>query len=219
MFKKRSSISIPQMCHPHMGPAVWEEPSLSIISESPLSQFSCLQVVATPWTVAHQAPLPMGFSRQEYWSGLPCPPPGDLPNPGIEPASPALQVDSLLLRLLGSLRYAIVITSPCGVNKYFSCVGRHFETQQLFRFLPHFGVIYLGQVGLMGSHFTSHEPFCHWASQVVPGSGRSSGGGHGNPLQCSCWRIPRTEKPDGLVHGVTKSWTRLRRCSMHTWRR
>ena len=47
----------------------------------------------TPWTVGHQAPLSMGFSRQEYWSGLPCPPPGDLPNPGIEPAfltSPAL---------------------------------------------------------------------------------------------------------------------------------
>ena len=39
------------------------------------------------WTIAHQAPLSMGFSRQEYWSGLPCPPPGDLPNPGIEPAS------------------------------------------------------------------------------------------------------------------------------------
>ena len=39
---------------------------------------------------------PWGFSRQEYWSGLPCPPPGDLPNPGIEPRSPALQVDSLL---------------------------------------------------------------------------------------------------------------------------
>ena len=39
-----------------------------------------------PWTVAHQAPLPMGFSRQEYWSGLPCPPPGDLPHPGIDSA-------------------------------------------------------------------------------------------------------------------------------------
>ena len=51
--------------------------------------------LATPWTVAHQAPLPMGFSRQEYWSGLPCPPPEDLPNPGNEPGSPALQADSL----------------------------------------------------------------------------------------------------------------------------
>ena len=43
--------------------------------------------IATLWTVAHQAPLPRGFSRQEYWSGLPCPPPGDLPNPGSEPVS------------------------------------------------------------------------------------------------------------------------------------
>ena len=43
-----------------------------------------------PWTVAHQAPLSMGFSRQEYWSGLSCPSPADLPNPGIKPASPAL---------------------------------------------------------------------------------------------------------------------------------
>ena len=44
---------------------------------------------ATPWTEAHQAPLSMGFSRQEYRSGLPCPPPGDLPDPGVEPTSPA----------------------------------------------------------------------------------------------------------------------------------
>ena len=45
---------------------------------------------ATPWTVVHHAPLSRGFSRQEYWSGLPFPPPGDLPGPGIEPASAAL---------------------------------------------------------------------------------------------------------------------------------
>ena len=53
---------------------------------------SC-QLFATPWTVASQTPLSMGFSRQEYWSGLPCPPPGDLPDPEIEPVtlmSPAL---------------------------------------------------------------------------------------------------------------------------------
>ena len=48
-----------------------------------------------PWTVAHQAPLSMGFSRQEYWSGLPFPSPGDLPDPGIEPGFPALEADSL----------------------------------------------------------------------------------------------------------------------------
>ena len=51
---------------------------------------SRVQLFVTPWTVAYQAPLSMGFSRQEYWSGLPLPSPGDLPNPGIEPRSSTL---------------------------------------------------------------------------------------------------------------------------------
>ena len=65
-----------------------------------LSRFGCVQLFATLWTVARQAPLSMGFWRQEYWSGLLCPLPGDLPNPGIKPVSPAvptLQADSLPL--------------------------------------------------------------------------------------------------------------------------
>ena len=69
--------------------------------------------VATPWTVAHQAPLSTGFSRQEYWSGLPFPSPGDLPDSGIEPRSPALQADSLLTELQGKT------------------VGINWETQQI----------------------------------------------------------------------------------------
>ena len=56
---------------------------------------SCVRLFATPWTVSYQAPLSMEFSRQEYWSGLPFPSPGDLPDPGIEAGSPALQADSL----------------------------------------------------------------------------------------------------------------------------
>ena len=56
---------------------------------------SRVRLFATPWPVARQAPLSMGFSRQEYRSGLPFPSPGNLPNPGIEPGSPALQADSL----------------------------------------------------------------------------------------------------------------------------
>ena len=56
-----------------------------------------------PWTAARQAPLSMGFSRQGYWSGLPFPSPGDLPDPDIEPGSPAMQVDSLPTELLGKL--------------------------------------------------------------------------------------------------------------------
>ena len=66
---------------------------------------SCVRLFATPWTIARQAPPSMEFSRQEYWSGLPYSPPRDLPNPGIEPtspASPALQVGSLLLRHWGN---------------------------------------------------------------------------------------------------------------------
>ena len=66
-----------------------------------VKSLSSVQLVATPWTAAYQAPLSMGFSRQEYWSRLPCPPPGDLPNPGIEPGSPALQVDALPAKLPG----------------------------------------------------------------------------------------------------------------------
>ena len=60
-----------------------------------LSRFRRVQLCVTLWTVAHQAPLSMEFSRQEYCSGFLCPPPGDLPNPGTEPRSLALQADSL----------------------------------------------------------------------------------------------------------------------------
>jgi len=62
-----------------------------------VQSLSCVRLSVTLWTVAHQASLSMGFSRQEYWNGLPYPSPGNLPNPGIEPvppASAALQVDS-----------------------------------------------------------------------------------------------------------------------------
>ena len=60
-----------------------------------VKSLSRVRLFATPWTAAHQDPLPMGFSRQEYWSGLPFPSPGDLPDPGIKPRSPTLQADAL----------------------------------------------------------------------------------------------------------------------------
>ena len=68
-----------------------------------LFSHSVISDSATPWTVALQALLSMEYSRQEYWSGLPFTPPGDLPDPGIKPESPALQVDSLPLSDEGSL--------------------------------------------------------------------------------------------------------------------
>ena len=62
---------------------------------SEAKSLSRVRLFVTPWTVAYQAPLSLGFSRQEYWSGLPFPSPGDLPNPGIEPGFPTLEADAL----------------------------------------------------------------------------------------------------------------------------
>ena len=91
------------------GSATWKQFRRKIYQRSPCR--ICCAVLScpvlsdslwAPWTVVHQAPLSVGFSRQGYWSGLPCPPPGDLPNRGIEPRSSALQADSLPLSCVGS---------------------------------------------------------------------------------------------------------------------
>ena len=70
-----------------MTPPLWQKVKVKLLSR--------VRLFETLWTVAYQASLSMGFSRQEYWSGLPFPSPGDLPNPGIEPRSPALEADAL----------------------------------------------------------------------------------------------------------------------------
>ena len=85
---------------------------------------SCIQLFATPWTVARQAPLSMEFSRQEYWSGLPFPAPGDLSVAGIEPTSPASslscllhwQEDSLILQHQGSPTATVSITNVAKIK-------------------------------------------------------------------------------------------------------
>ena len=77
-----------------------------LISE--VKSLSCVQLFATPWTVAHQAPPSMEFSRQQYWSGLPFPSPGYLPDPGIEPRSPALQADALLSEPPGRVKFIAI---------------------------------------------------------------------------------------------------------------
>ena len=104
-----------------------------------VNSLSRVQLFATPWTVAYQAPLSMGFSRQECWSGLPFPSSGDLPDPGIEPGSSTLQADALssepprkpiftnnfsetyhlvlilfaLPAILSILDYSLLLTLPC----------------------------------------------------------------------------------------------------------
>ena len=70
-----------------------------------VKSLSRVWLFATPWTVAHQAPPSMGFSRQEYWSGVPFPSPGDLPDPGIKPGSPSLQADAFPAEPPGSVEF------------------------------------------------------------------------------------------------------------------
>ena len=76
-----------------------------------VKSLSRVQLFATPWAVAYQAPLSMGFSRQVYWSGLPFPSPGNLPNPGIKLGSPALQTDSLPTDLQGKPKHLVELTN------------------------------------------------------------------------------------------------------------
>ena len=77
-------------------PKIYMEPQKTQKVKVKVKSLSHVRLFATPWTVAYQAPPSMGFSRQKCWSGLPFTSPGDLPHPGIEPRSPALQADALL---------------------------------------------------------------------------------------------------------------------------
>ena len=79
-----------------------------ILSWSEVKSLSRVRIFSTPWTIAYQAPPSMRFSRQEYWSGLPFPSPGDLSDPGIEPGCPALQADTLTSEPPGKPIYIIL---------------------------------------------------------------------------------------------------------------
>ena len=83
---------------------------ICIIGMVKVKLLSRVQLFASSWTVAYQAPQSMDFSRQEYWSGLPFPSPGDLPNPGIQPGSPSLQADALPSEPPG--KQEVLITTP-----------------------------------------------------------------------------------------------------------
>ena len=116
---------------PQVATRVWSVARATHQVSSPIASFicSCCFVTvmsnsfATPWTVAHQAPLSTGFSRQEYWSGLPFPSLGDLPNPGIEPMSPVGQAYSLPLSHQGSPRGQTFISclSYMGSQTFYHC--------------------------------------------------------------------------------------------------
>ena len=149
-----------------------------------LSRFSCVQLYETLWTIARQVPLSMGFSGQEYWSGLPCPPSGDLPGPEIKPESPvslALGGGFLPLSHLGSLfsligYYKVLSTVPCatsnclfmalGFSFCFCGVSMQFSNIQptllsLWQLLPHIfpapGLLPLEGLSLCQDVFLGHQ--------------------------------------------------------------
>ena len=102
--KKQADSSLP--CHHLVFNSILVKESIMVLKKSEhlpcgsVHVLSPIRLFTSPWTVAHQAPLSVGFPRQKYWSGSPFPSLGDLPNPGIEPASPAWQVASLPLNHL-----------------------------------------------------------------------------------------------------------------------
>ena len=142
----------------------------------------------TLWTVVCQAPLSMGFSRQEHWSGLPFLSSGDLSNPGIELRSPTLQAHSL----------------PWQPRRHqFNSWLRKFPWRRDRLPMP----VSLGFPG--GSD--GKESTCNEGELgSVPGLGQSPGGGLDNPLQYSCLEIPMDGGAwQAIVHGIAKSQTRL----------
>ena len=130
---------------------------------------SHVRLFVTPWTVAHQTPPSMGFSRQEYWSGLPFPSPGDLPDPGIEPRSPALRADALLSQLPGNSiymrRYTVLVFF---FLTYFTLYNR------LQFYPPHWNwfkcILFNGWVILhcVNVPQLSYPFVCWWTSRLLP---------------------------------------------------
>ena len=140
-----------------------------------VKSLSHVQLFVTPWTVTYQVPLSIGFSRQKYWSGLPFPPPGDLPNPGVEPRPPTLQADALLSEPPGK-PHTIVYRLQSHTFVCFMYFGRwvlHTKTSINFSH-PHFHGLYslishtpetqahaiLNQQSCILLEIMLHMPFC-----------------------------------------------------------
>ena len=126
MGRKEALVSQATFCgyvcfpHPEQGPVLLVTSPMgsgSLRKKVKVKSLSRVQLFATPWNVAYQASPSMKFSRQECWSGLPFPSPGDLPNPKIEPRSPALQADALPSEPPGKSRpYIILIFKASGLS-------------------------------------------------------------------------------------------------------
>ena len=151
-----------------------------------LSCFSHVWLCVTPWAIACQAPLSLGFSRQEHWNGLPCPPPGDLPNPGIEPRSCILQADSLPPKPPGKHKN----TGVCSL----SLLQGIFQTQESNRDLLYCRQI-LYQLSYQGSHRWPNYSSCGDRISLCGSQWSKCQGltAHGSLLYTACWENLSTQ--------------------------
>ena len=182
---------------------------------------------ATPWTIARQAPLSMGFSRQGYWSGVPCPPPGDLPDPGIEPMSlpspafagrfftmstPWEALDLLSFTQLSSYLTIINLSIHiCNLSSTHTCVYIYIYIYinhlcvicLIYHHLSIICLIYLPAHHLYIYLGVSHrkESACNVGDLgSVPGLVSSPEKGMATQSSILAWRIPWTEEPGGLYY-------------------
>ena len=176
-----------------------------------LSRFSHVRFFVTLWTTACQAPLSMGFSRQEHWSGLPRPPPGDLPNPGIEPTS-------LMSSSIG--RWVLYHWCHHVLNKVQHLAGQHWP-RALSLVLLEIRMSPTSKHGLSSFERMFVRPM-NWGLRPYPMSNLMestymfSGEGNGKRLQYSCLEDPVDRGAWwAAVHRVAQSWTRLKHLSMH----
>ena len=175
----------------------------------PVCALSRVQLSMTPWTVAHQAPLSMGFPRQECWSGLPCSTPRGLPDPEIEPAS--LAFPSLAGRFFTSLppgkhlSYQRVTLNQWEDSKHIFWIWQWHPTPVLLPGNSH------GWRSLVGCSPWRHEESDTTERLHFHFSFSHIEEGNGTPLQCSCLESPRGGGAWwAAVYGVAQNWTRLK---------
>ena len=155
-----------------------------------LSCFSRVWLFVTLWIIARQASLFVGFSRWEYWSGLPCSPPGELPDPGIKPVS---------------------VTSPVLSGMYFttSVAWEAHVCISIYINLKYF-LEYSCFLGFLGGSVVKKPSANAGDMGSVPGSGRSPGEGNDNPLEYSClWNPVDRGAWRATVHRVAEGWMPL----------
>ena len=186
---------------------------------------SCVQLFATPWTVPCQVPPSMGFSRQEYWSGLPFPSPGDLPNPGIKPRSLTMQADSLPSEPPGKP----IWPSNSVPRNIFQRIENTWPHKKLY--CTWMFIIALVIIAKMKQ--SKCPPIDEWMNKLYTHTmeyfvaikikicymlqHKWPGEGYGNLLQYSCLENPMDRGAwRAIGHWVAKSWTWLKWLSTHT---